>query len=80
MALRLITGAVRSTILQHYRLKQSKCPWVSIQGRNIDHPANMLKPCWEKEKSESRSFGWVILKLAEEMEISEMPVNPTVPQ
>ncbi len=34
----------------------------------------------EKKKSESRSFGWVILKVAEEMGISEILVSPTVPQ
>jgi hypothetical protein len=32
--------------------------WVNLKGHNEDHPTqDILKQCWEKERSETKSFG-----------------------
>ena len=59
--------------------------WVSLQGHGVSHPAKgILQACWEHERRQNTSFGWVGNTKAKEMglygrEFSPMvaiPVNP----
>ena len=54
--------------------------WVSLQGHSQDHPTkDTLKPCWEKERKETKSFGWTVIQKATELEVDEFKCSPTVP-
>ena len=54
--------------------------WVSLQGHSQDHPTkDTLKPCWEKERKETKSFGWTVIQKATELEVVKIKCIPTVP-
>ncbi len=51
-----------------------------MKGHSKTHPTqNTLTPCWEKEKRETKNFGWMIEKKAKELEMNEVDVSSTVP-
>lgn len=72
--LRLCTGAFRTAALQVERgeeprllprMQLSLNYWVNLQGHEQDHPTqHVLKPCWEKERYEVKSFGWTAAEKA----------------
>ncbi|XP_037531102.1 uncharacterized protein LOC119408373 [Nematolebias whitei] len=54
--------------------------WINLKGNNPEHPTlDILKPSWEKEKKETRSFGWIIDQKTKEMQISPVVPLPTIP-
>lgn len=91
-ALRLCSGAIRTTPTAALQVEMGEMPlelrrtqlslnyWVNLKGHNADHPTQgILKQCWEKEKKETKSFGWIIEQKAKELEINEINICPTVP-
>ena len=66
--------------LELRREQLARSYWVHLKGHSEDHPAqNTLKPCWEKEKRETKSFGWIIEKKAKEHDITAINISPTAP-
>lgn len=66
--------------LELRRIQLSMNYWVNLQGHNEDHPAQItLKHCWEKEKRETKSFGWTVIQKATELKLIELKFSPTVP-
>lgn len=70
-ALRLCTGVTKSTPTASLQVEMGEIPldirrekltlnyWVKLQGQGQDHPTQeTIKPCWQKELKESKSFGW----------------------
>lgn len=91
-ALRLCTGAIKTTSTAALQVEMGEMPlemrrtqlalsyWIKLQGHSLDHPAqSILKPCWEKEKKETRSFGWTVKQKAAELKIDQFNITPTVP-
>lgn len=39
----------------------------------------LQKSCWEKERRETKSFGWTVIQKATELELTDLKFNPTVP-
>lgn len=84
-AMRLCTGALKTTPTAALQVEMGEMPldmrrlqisvtyWVNLQGHSQDHPTqNTLKPCWEKEKRDSKSFGWIVAQKAKELEIAHL--------
>ena len=66
--------------LEMRRTQLSVTYWVKLQGHSLDHPTqDILKPCWEKEKKETDSFGWTVKQKAAELKIDHLNITPTVP-
>lgn len=59
------------------RLQLSLTYWV--QGHSQDHPTQLTLKPWEKEKRNSKSFGWTMTQKAIEIEIAQLNISPTVP-
>ncbi|XP_013879364.1 uncharacterized protein LOC106528677, partial [Austrofundulus limnaeus] len=91
-ALRICTGAIRTTptaalkvemgepSLELRRTQLAINYWINLKGNNPDHPTlDIIKPCWEKEKKKNRSFGWVIEKKVEEIQLLNISISPVVP-
>ena len=70
-ALRVCTGAIKTTPTAALQVEMGEMPlelrrvqlslnyWINLRGHSQDHPAqSTLKPCWEKERRETKSFGW----------------------
>ncbi|XP_023190356.1 uncharacterized protein LOC111608710 [Xiphophorus maculatus] len=59
--------------------------WANIKGHSKNYPPYLtLKPCQEKEKKNTNSFGWVILSKIEEIgidkvQVSSVVVSPAIP-
>uniref|UniRef100_A0A1A8H245 RNase H type-1 domain-containing protein n=1 Tax=Nothobranchius korthausae TaxID=1143690 RepID=A0A1A8H245_9TELE len=54
--------------------------WANLQGQTADHPTlGILKPCWEKEKKEMRSFGWLMVKKPVELKLNQFKISHRVP-
>ena len=53
--------------------------WIDLKGHNEDHPTHdILKQCWEKERRETKKFGWIIEQKAKELKVNEINICPTV--
>lgn len=68
-ALGLCSGATRTTPASALLVEMRKVPrfqlsfnyWTNLKGYSEDHPTqNTLKPCWEKDRREMKSFGWSV--------------------
>jgi len=69
---------MREMPLELRRIQLSLNYWVNINGHNADHPAQItLKSCWEKEKRETKSFGWAAIQKATEFKLTELKISPT---
>lgn len=54
--------------------------WANLKGHSEEHPTQAtLMPCWEKERRETRSFGWTAAPKAKEMNMDKLNFSPTVP-
>ena len=91
-ALRFCTGACKTTPTAALQVEMGEMPlemrreqlslnyWVSLQGHSQDHPTkDTLKPCWEKERKETKSFGWTVRQKATDLEVEKIKCSPTVP-
>ena len=69
-ALRVCTGATKTTPTAILQVEMGEMPlelrsvplslnyWINLRGHSQDLPAqSTLKPCWEKERRETKSFG-----------------------
>ena len=85
----MCTGALRTTPTSALQIEMGEMPlelrreqlalsyWVNLKGHSEDHPTkDTLKPSWEKERRETKSFGW---KKAKEHDITAVNISPTVP-
>ena len=53
---------------------------INLRCHSQDHPAqSTLKPCWEKERRETKSFGWTANQRAVQFRIDPLNVVPTLP-
>ena len=70
--LRICSGAFKTSPVsamqvemgeQPLRIRRIKCMlayWVNLQGHRQSHPSNnILEECWECNKTNLRSFGWI---------------------
>ena len=63
--------------LESRRVQLSLNYWLN---HSQDHPAqSTLKPCWEKERRETKSFGRTANQRAVQLRIDQLNVVPTVP-
>ena len=63
--------------LESRRVQLSLNYWLN---HSQDHPAqSTLKPCWEKERRETKSFGWTANQRAVQFRIDPLNVVPTLP-
>uniref|UniRef100_A0A8C2HUK7 Uncharacterized protein n=1 Tax=Cyprinus carpio TaxID=7962 RepID=A0A8C2HUK7_CYPCA len=90
--LRLCTGAIKTTpivalqvemgemSLEMRRIQLSLSYWANLQGHSQEHPTqDTLKPCWEKERRKTKSFGWTVIQKAIEFKVNQLIVSPTIP-
>ena len=91
-ALRVCTGAIKTTPTAALQVEKGVMPlelrrvqlslnyWINLRGHSQDHPAqSTLKPCWEKERRETKSFGRTANQRAVQLRIDQLNVVPTVP-
>lgn len=91
-ALRLCSGAIRMTPASALQIEMGEMPlelrriqlslnyWPNLKGHDENHSTqDTLRPCWEKERRETKCFGWIIEQKAKELEITEINISPTVP-
>uniref|UniRef100_A0A3Q2ZQ74 Reverse transcriptase domain-containing protein n=1 Tax=Kryptolebias marmoratus TaxID=37003 RepID=A0A3Q2ZQ74_KRYMA len=90
-ALRLCTGAFKTTPTAALEVEMGEMPldlrrtyleisyWLNLQGNGYDHPnLEILRPCWEKEKKEMRSFGWMIEKKLKEFKMDKIEISQSI--
>ncbi|XP_035984330.1 uncharacterized protein LOC118557933 [Fundulus heteroclitus] len=91
-ALRICTGAFKTSSTAALQVEMGEMPlkvrrdqlslnyWSNLQGQRKDHPTlEVLKPGWEKEKKQLKSFGWVIKNKVNEMNLNQLDICQTVP-
>uniref|UniRef100_A0A1A8L2C0 Reverse transcriptase domain-containing protein n=1 Tax=Nothobranchius pienaari TaxID=704102 RepID=A0A1A8L2C0_9TELE len=91
-ALRLCTGAFRTTPIAALQVEMGEMPielrreqlalnyWANLRGQKDDHPTlDILKPCWEKEKKDTKSFGWMMIKKPVELKLVQFEISRRVP-
>ena len=84
-ALRLCTGAFKTTATAALQVEMGEMPldmrrmqlsmnyWVNLQGHSQEHPTqDTLKPCWEKERRETKSFGWTVTQKAIDLKVDQL--------
>ncbi|XP_037531828.1 uncharacterized protein LOC119409038 [Nematolebias whitei] len=91
-ALRLCTGAFKTTPTAALEVETGEMPldlrrtklginyWLNLMGNKEGHPTQeILKPCWEKEKKEMRSYGWKIEKDLKELKVDTLEISQSDP-
>ncbi|XP_027861616.1 uncharacterized protein LOC114137195 [Xiphophorus couchianus] len=91
-ALRLCTGAVRTTPTSAFLIEMGEMPlnlrrlqlksnyWCNLKGHDGNHPCqDILKSSWEKEKKKLNSFGWEIENVIKDFGLSDINISQTVP-
>lgn len=54
--------------------------WANPQGHGQDHPTHeVLKPCWEKERWLTKSFGWTLGRRAIELKLDQFNISQRLP-
>lgn len=87
-ALRLCTGAFKTTPTAALEVETGEMPldlrrttlginyWLNLMSNKGGHPTlEILKPCWEKEKKEMRSYGWKIEKDLKEIKVDILEIS-----
>lgn len=90
--LRICCGAVRSSPIAALQVETGELPmrlrrvklmyayWVNLQGHSCVHPAKaVLKDCWEHQKSNYYSFGWIVDINAQIVGLTQFKFSSTVP-
>lgn len=91
-AMRLCTGAFKTTPIAALQVETGEMPleirrqqialnyWANLQGQRQDHPTQeILKPCWEKVKKATKSFGWIMTKKPVELKLDQFKICCRVP-
>lgn len=90
-ALRICCGAKKTTPVSALQVEMGEIPleirreqmsmvyWAHLRGHGENYPAqSILKPCQEKEKGITQSFGWTIENHIRESRIAGKSVSKTV--
>ncbi len=90
-ALRICCGAFRSSLVASLQVEMGELPldqrrfqlrsryWSGVKGHLENHPDRLLlKDCWEYEYKEITSFGWVVRKEANSLELKNHEMAPSV--
>ncbi|XP_013884271.1 uncharacterized protein LOC106532689 [Austrofundulus limnaeus] len=91
-ALRLCTGAIRTTPISALLVEMGEIPlylrrlqlrlsyWSYLKGHYENHPCQeILKPSWEKGKKNLKSLGWEIENDVKNFQLSSIKMSETVP-
>lgn len=89
-ALRICSGAFKTTSVPALQVEMGEMPlelrrqqimmtyWANLQGHTNHPTSKAIEPCWEHEKSPSKSFGWVLRETARGMGLLERSFSPSV--
>ncbi|XP_016409773.1 RNA-directed DNA polymerase from mobile element jockey-like isoform X2 [Sinocyclocheilus rhinocerous] len=90
-ALCICCGAFRSSPVASLQVEMGELPleqrrfqlrlryWYGVKGHLENHPVKLiLKDCWEYEYKEITSFGWVVRKEANSLELKDHEIAPSV--
>ncbi|KAI7808137.1 hypothetical protein IRJ41_016520 [Triplophysa rosa] len=90
-ALRICCGAFRSSPVASLQVEMGELPleqrrsqlrlryWYGVKGHLENHPVRViLKNCWEYEYKEITSFGWVVRKEVNSLELKDYEIAPSV--
>lgn len=61
------------------RLQLKMSYWSTLKGHDENQPVKkILEKCWEYGKGEMNSFGWNVEREAQNIEINNTNISPTV--
>lgn len=91
-ALRICSGAFKTTPNAALLVEMGEMPlemrrtqlainyWANLKGHGLEHPTqDTLKPSYEKESRETKSFGWIATRKATDLGVAGLEICPTVP-